>query len=69
MGNIGRDAQGRFTPGGDRAVANFSVATSEFRGGGGGERQSNAVYAGLSSQPESCSLADQQAWLLAWMKL
>jgi len=36
--------------------------------GGGGERQSNAVYAGLSSQPESCSLADQQAWLLAWMK-
>ena len=36
--------------------------------GGGGERQANAAYTGLFSQPDSCSLAAQQAWLQAWMR-
>lgn len=64
VGNIGRDAQVRFTPGGDRAVANFSVATSEFRGGGGGERQERTEWHNVDLWGKPDRITKLGGWLL-----
>lgn len=51
------------------ATLGFCVLLASCGGGGGGSPSAaaNSVLAGFSSQPASCSIADQRGWLRAYM--